>query len=222
MKLPRLRYTSREKFLLAAAKGKKVLHLGCVGYESPNDNERGLHEKLFQVCSELWGVDLNEQGLKALSEKLPLLRSKLLHGDACALPELRSLPTDFDLIIAGDLIEHLTRPADLFVSCKSPLADKGKLIVTTPHALGILQVLRAWNGHEAIDAEHTCWFSVSTLSELTRRMGWTVEEYLTSYDHEDYARVKIFFGSLFFKMFPQWGGTLVAVIALNDQDGKPP
>lgn len=211
MKLPRLEYTSREKYLLEAAKGKQVLHLGCVGDRALKPSERTLHERLSVTCKDLWGVDTNEKGLEVLREKLPSLQSKLLKADASKLHELNILPSHFELVIAGDLIEHLTSPADLFLSCRAVLADRGILILTTPNALGILTVLRAWNGQEAVNPNHTCWFSVSTLNELARRMGWQVQKYLTCYDVESHGRAKVFLGSLFFRLFPQWGGTLIAV-----------
>lgn len=214
MKIPPLEYVSREHCLCEQAAGKKVLHLGCVGDRRLSDGERTLHEKLSDRSRELWGVDLNAAGIQVLADKVPAFRDRLLVGDACRLGELSGrLPGPFDIIIAGDIIEHLTNPADLFCSCEPFLGQRGVLLVTTPNALGLLNVLRAWRGEERSTVYHTCWFSFSTLDEMARRVGWHVLKYWTCYDHEGHAPWKKFVGERFFRLWPQWGGTLIAMLA---------
>jgi 2-polyprenyl-3-methyl-5-hydroxy-6-metoxy-1,4-benzoquinol methylase len=214
LNIPPLRYVSRYKFLCEQATGKKVLHLGCVGDRIMPAGELTLHEALSRPASEIWGVDLNEKGLEALGRNLPALKNRLLVGDACRLSELATkLPANFDVILAGDIIEHLTNPAELFQSCQSRLAPAGVLILTTPNALGLLNVLRSWRRKECVNPTHTCWFSFSTLEELTRRVDWRVQQYWTCYDHEGYATWKKSLAAQFFKIFPQWGGTLIASAA---------
>jgi 2-polyprenyl-3-methyl-5-hydroxy-6-metoxy-1,4-benzoquinol methylase len=135
MKIPPLRYVSRYKFLCEHVQRKKVLHLGCVGDRVVPDGEQTLHEALAERTDELWGVDLNRRDLRALADKLPRLRERLLVGDACRLGDLADqLPTEFDIILAGDIIEHLGNPAELFQSCRPLLADNGVLLITTPNA----------------------------------------------------------------------------------------
>ncbi len=222
MILPALDYYSREEFILNWASGKKVLHLGCVGDRALGSHEESLHVKLARVSAELWGVDLNAEGILQLGTALPELSSNLAVGDACNLREL-GLPSQFEVVIAGDLIEHLVHPAALFSSVESTLAPGGRMILSTPNALGLLNVLRAWSGQEKINPTHTCWFSISTLQELTRRMGWKVEIFATAYDFEPRGkaeRLKYAFGKFFFRRFPQWGGTLLAV-AKPFEDRRP-
>ena len=207
-------YVSRYRFLCEQAKGKKVLHLGCVGDRLIPRREQTLHEALSEYAAELWGVDLNESGIAALSRKLPALSKRLLVGDVCRLLDLGTeLPRDFEIILAGDLIEHLTDPAELFKICRGLLTKGGVLLLTTPNALGLLNVLRAWRGIEYTSPVHTCFFSFATLDEMARRAGWVISRYWTCYDNEGYAAWKKFLGARFFNVFPQWGGTLIAAAA---------
>ena len=188
MRIPPLTYGSREQILRAHVRGRRVLHLGCVGDRALNTGEACFHEVLALEAGELWGVDLNRQGLEELEKRMPDFQSRLLFGDACQLSKVVGLIRDFDVIVAGDIIEHLTNPAALFDSCRPLLNRGGRLLISTPNALSLLNVLRSWRGYEQVNPSHTCWFSFATMHELTRRLGWEVEQYFTCYDHENHTR----------------------------------
>jgi SAM-dependent methyltransferase len=217
MKLPPMSYVSRERFLVEAVRGKKVLHLGFVGDRVLAPGERSLHEHLLKVAAELWGVDLDRSGVAAFIERHPEAASRTFVGDACAL-HLLPINDQFEMIIAGDLIEHLLAPKTLLDSCERMLAPGGRVLLTTPNALGLLNVLRAYNGTERVNPRHTLWFSVSTLQEFARQSDWSVESHRTGYDFEPKrasTRLKYRLGAAFFRRFPQWGGTLISILRPN-------
>lgn len=225
MKLPPMSYVSRERFLIEAARGKKVLHLGFVGDRVLGPGERSLHEHLLEVASELWGVDLDTAGVAAFIERHPREASRTFVGDACAL-QLLPITDRFEIIVAGDLIEHLLAPKTLLDSCERVLAPGGRVVLTTPNALGLLNVLRARDGFERVNPRHTLWFSVSTLEEFARQSNWSVESHRTGYDFEPKkasTRLKYRMGAAFFRRFPQWGGTLISTLRHNGSsaDGSP-
>ncbi|MDA3892737.1 MAG: hypothetical protein PF517_13835 [Salinivirgaceae bacterium] len=82
-----------------------------------------------------------------------------------------------------------------------------------------MQYLRvALKRNEAVNAEHTCWYSIPTLSELASRFGFVPFEFATGYGYYKPTlkwKVKKAIGSVFFKMFPQLGGSLLAAFKLN-------
>lgn len=43
----------------------------------------------------------------------------------------------FDTIIAGEIIEHIENPSLFLKECRKILKDKGRLILTTPNAIGL-------------------------------------------------------------------------------------
>jgi 2-polyprenyl-3-methyl-5-hydroxy-6-metoxy-1,4-benzoquinol methylase len=49
----------------------------------------------------------------------------------------------FELIIAGDIIEHLNCVGNMLSSARKVLAPGGDLIITTPNALAVKRVLGA-------------------------------------------------------------------------------
>lgn len=214
MRVGKLAYVNREGYLLEAARGRRVLHLGFVGDRELRANEVTFHERLISAATEAWGVDLDEAGVNLFRRRHPELADRLFVGDACNLAALPIL-CEFDLIIAGDLIEHLVAPADLLASCAPLLGPNGQMILTSPNALSLLNVLRAWRGDEQVNPRHTLWFSFATLSEFCRRTGWQIEQFVTGYDFEPVGmrtRLKYAVGAMFFRRFPQWGGTLIATL----------
>lgn len=221
MRIGEMEYVSREAYSLNAARGHRVLHLGFVGDRELGSGEMTLHERLVRVASEAWAVDLDEPGVESFRARHPELAERTLVGDACDLASL-AIPGHFDLIIAGDLIEHLVAPASLLASCRPLLAPGGRLLLTTPNALGLLTVLRAWKGYEKVNPRHTLWFSFSTLREFCLQTGWIVERIVTGYDFEPrkrLTRLKYWVGAQFFRRFPQWGGTLICTLRLAPHGG---
>ena len=216
MKLPKLKYVSRIALILDRARGKRVLHLGCVGDNPGRGLTQGdhLHLRISSIAGELWGIDTDEEGLRLLSDRIPSEQKRLLKANAERLDEL-SFEEPFDLVLAGDLIEHLEHPAAMFRKVHRVLAPKAELIVTTPNAFGLLTSLRLLRGIEAVNPQHVCFFSFSSLRELSRRCGFDVVEWCTAYDRPPrgpLGRIKLAIGAPFFKFFPFWGGTLVAVM----------
>jgi 2-polyprenyl-3-methyl-5-hydroxy-6-metoxy-1,4-benzoquinol methylase len=76
----------------------------------------------------------------------------------------------FDLVLAGDTLEHMNNPGR-FVQCVSNglLAKNGELVIGVPSAFSF-NVLRLWlGGQEATHKDHIAFHSPKTLAELCRR-----------------------------------------------------
>jgi SAM-dependent methyltransferase len=55
----------------------------------------------------------------------------------------------FDLVVAGEIIEHLTYdPMHLMLECRRVLRDGGYLLITTPNAGSITSVAKTLDGHD--------------------------------------------------------------------------
>src|SRR6266542_3336686 len=109
----------RNSFLLERARGKKVLHLGCADEHVVNQklsNNAHLHAQLKSVASELWGVDISAEGISQLREAG---FDNLIRANVERLDEIDGLRSQhFEVIIAGELIEHLLNPGLLLTSCR--------------------------------------------------------------------------------------------------------
>ncbi len=99
----------------------------------------------------------------------------LVCADAQALP---FVDDHFDVVVVGDLIEHVSNPGQMLGSIRRCLADDGELVVTTPNPFYVNQFLSivASNG-VTVNDEHTCWFDPVTLFALLQRTGFRVTEF---------------------------------------------
>lgn len=174
-----VRPVDRNAFLLERARGKKVLHLGCADEHVVNQKlSKGahLHAQLKSVASELWGVDLSDDGISQLREAG---FDNLIRGDVERLDEIAGIPNGhFDVIIAGEIIEHLLNPGLFLNSCRRVCSPTTDVILTTPNALVYSLPIFALLGREAIHPDHTLMWSPTTLRSLVGRCGFAVEEFL--------------------------------------------
>jgi len=101
-------------------KGDKVIDIGCgVG---------SFCEMAFEKGAEVWGTDISSDVIEADKKRNPKI--KYSQGYAGYNDEL---PGDyFDLVFAGEILEHLDEPKKLLEEGYRILKKKGKMIITTP------------------------------------------------------------------------------------------
>ena len=191
---------SKAKYILSnVANRNNILHLGCTS--SPNtrdrwDSKTHLHRNLYDlVCTEdaeLVGVDIDDEALGFLRQHLP--KAELIHGDA---HDLQACLGDrkFDLIIAADIIEHLSNPGLFLHSCLGQMKPGGELLITTVNTFGIIRFLKALLFYESVHPDHTAYYSHKTLSQLLESNGFSVIS--CGYYAAEPLRVKLTIGRFF-------------------------
>jgi SAM-dependent methyltransferase len=165
----------REQFILEACRGKKVLHLGFADHpytEKRIDDGSWLHNKIRQVSKFCVGVDLDNETVTYLKEKHNL--PDLFVGDVERL-ELLGIGK-FEIVVAGEIIEHLNNPGLFLKSAKTVLEPGGRLIITTTNAFCARRLMRIPFGIESIHPDHVYYFSHRTLCELVMRFGYDLPE----------------------------------------------
>jgi 2-polyprenyl-3-methyl-5-hydroxy-6-metoxy-1,4-benzoquinol methylase len=169
-----VRIVNREAFLIDSARGKKVMHLGCVDsglLEARIEKEDLLHAKLARSSAELWGIDLDASGIERLRS---LGYPNLVAGSAEDPPA--SIPREaFDVVVAGELIEHVQNVGRFLVASAELLRPDGVLIVTTPNALRFYNPIPALFGLELVHPDHVAWFSPKTLRRAAEMSGLSVK-----------------------------------------------
>src|SRR2546423_11906357 len=189
----------RGKFdrILALAKGKDVLDIGCIGGDRGVDVSHTAHASIVQQGRSCVGLDINEVEI----DRWRHLGYDVVLGDA----EAFDLGTTFDVIVAADLIEHLSNQG-MFLECvKRHLRIAGSLCIVTPNALSLNSAFKTVFGLRMnINAEHTCWHDRNTLRQLLARHGFrVVEEYWQDYQAHPIAAV-----------FVRWRKNLAAHIVI--------
>jgi SAM-dependent methyltransferase len=174
-KLPRQGPFEREQMLVEFAKGRRVVHVGFVDERRMEDKlERGrwLHERLRDVASTLVGLDVSEEGVRWAREQG--FEAHVVDAQSPnAVAELGVEPAD--VVIAGEVIEHLDAPGPFLRAMPNLLAPRGVLVITTPNAYRLLNFVTPAAGLELIHPDHTAWHSPHTLRNLLERNGWDVE-----------------------------------------------
>ncbi len=176
--VPRSPTVDRTAFILERCAGRRVLHLGCTDW--PLTEERFaegtlLHQRLTTSAASVVGLDADAEGVAYFNQ----------HGLApcvCGNVETASLEplggTPFDVIVAGEIIEHLENPGLFLRACKPLLAPGGILLITTINAYCLFRSLRYLLGRELVHEDHNYYYSPRVLEKLVSRCGYRVDEML--------------------------------------------
>jgi SAM-dependent methyltransferase len=160
------------RFIEEASRGKVVLDLGCIRHnaEFAVKDPNWLHGKIKAVAKKVVGVDYVKDEVAKLQDGA----YDIVYGDVCKPLDLTE---KFDLIVAGDLIEHLTNFDGFFENCNRLLAPGGKLLITTPNPFygGEFHFV-AFRRLYLLNPEHTCWIDPLALAQLAGRFGFKMTE----------------------------------------------
>ncbi|MBA7657757.1 Ubiquinone biosynthesis O-methyltransferase [subsurface metagenome] len=173
-KLPK-KLVDKENIILNLCKDKRVLHLGCVDYPLLYYRIKSgtwLHGKIMQAAKKVIGIDNAKNEVEILKEKYNI--DNIFYGDVEKLIEYDFLP--FNIVIAGEIIEHLSNPGLFLDTIKRFLLPDGILIITTVNAFCLRRIIRIPLGIESVHPDHKYYFSHSTLSTLLKKHDYTVQE----------------------------------------------
>lgn len=183
MKLPRIIF-NRCNYIAELVRGKKVLDVGCVEHSFENSLKKGsrwLHRRIKEAATSVLGLDY---------EAAEVLKMQLAGYNArWADAEDFDLNEKFDLIMAGELLEHLSNPGKFLECAHRHLSDGGHLIITTPNANCMIYFLEnLLLGREIDNTDHCCLYSPVTISTLLSRHGFKVVKHVfvaenTAYHH---------------------------------------
>jgi 2-polyprenyl-3-methyl-5-hydroxy-6-metoxy-1,4-benzoquinol methylase len=174
-RIPRLPIADREAFLLDAVRGKKVLSIGLGGYSDirsysfnlkTQDLSRTLSGRLAAAAESATFLDLSQDAILAFK---PTVSAAYYEQDVTAdlgtwPEELRAL--EFDVIILGEVLEHLDNPGAALRNLSRLLTASGVLIVTVPNAFSMSGIVKMFMGVENTHPEHTCHYSYLTIQRL--------------------------------------------------------
>jgi SAM-dependent methyltransferase len=174
-RLPRRGPCDRVELLLRFSTGKRVVHVGFVDekrMETKLDEGKWLHARLAAAASSIVGLDSAQDGVEWAKEQ----GFEAHTVDAQSPEAVGALGLEpADVVVAGEIIEHLDAPGPFLRAMRELLKPDGLLVVTTPNAYRLLNFLAPASGSELIHPDHTAWHSPHTLRNLLERSGWDVE-----------------------------------------------
>lgn len=220
-----MKLVQRVDFIKDLCAGKSVLHLGCANYPYTRDsieNDMLLHFDIEKIASELYGFDFDRAGLDILTE---LGRKNLYRADLEKLNEV-PLTKTFDVIVAGEMIEHLNNVGLFLEGIKRFMNVDTLLLLTTINAycgMRFIQYgLRGKKGiQEPVHPDHVAYYSYSTLTVLLQRHALTVDEFLfydIGTEHRPHNKWYLnAINDVCTFIAPQWADGIIAVCRLSDQ-----
>ena len=111
----------------------------------------------------------------------------VLVGDVESM-ELPFAPASFDVVLCGDLVEHLRDPGATLARLRAFLRPAGRLVLTTPNVanwamrLSLLVGRWTYTDRGILDRTHTHLFTRKTLVETIEGAGYRVLEAGTGMD----------------------------------------
>lgn len=162
------RHRAHAKLLDAVGTGKRVLELGCSsGYLAKPLRERG---------NTIVGVELDAEAAREAEQWC----ERVIVGDLETAP-LPLEPASFDVLLCGDVIEHLRDPVAVLARLRPLLKPGGRLVLSTPNIanwamrLSLLAGRWRYTDRGFLDHTHVHFFTRATLVEAVQDAGYRVE-----------------------------------------------
>ncbi|MBU1046184.1 class I SAM-dependent methyltransferase [Patescibacteria group bacterium] len=161
-------YKSKKELIKdLVSENDNILDVGFWGQAVNIENPNWVHNIFKLQAKEVWGVDL------FFDEK----RLKKPQNYKKQSAENFNFEQKFDVIFAGDLIEHLSNLGLFLDSCKRNLKDNGRLIITTPNTFTIFNFFDKFFRREpSVNNDHTIYLNFIVLRKLLEKNGWNVVE----------------------------------------------
>lgn len=163
--------TDRIGYLRRLAAGRRVLDIGVVDHDLGSDRARHwLHGELAKVASGILGIDVLPEQVDELRRRGYAVENRdITTGD---------LPSGtFDLIVAGEVIEHLDRPGHLFTAAGQLLEPDGRLVFTTPNPYALWRINQNLRDRNRDNVDHVTLISPWGVTEFAERAGLRLESF---------------------------------------------
>ncbi|MFH1727679.1 MAG: methyltransferase domain-containing protein [Pseudomonadota bacterium] len=156
---------SKTDLIYELCKDKDVLDIGCIdhNYKTALDlGDNWLHKQLKKASKSIIGLDI----LKEDSIFLNKMGYNIIQGNA----EAFNLNRKFDVIVAGDLIEHLSNIGSFLQCVANHMHSDSVFIITSPNPFNIEQaILAIYKNDISVNDEHTCWLDPRVIYETISR-----------------------------------------------------
>lgn len=179
----------RFDFITEACRGKAVLDIGCVGA----DGTCRLHREISKAARECVGID-----------------TAAAEGVIVADCQNFDLQRKFDVIVAGEVIEHLTNVSSFLGSAKKHMNRDGLLVITTPNPYALFLIAKSFFKPLKNEPTHVAMYDYTVLRNLLVRSGFEVVK--IAYYRERDGSVQYRLNNLLGRLHAPWNIGL-AVIA---------
>lgn len=229
--IPKTESIEKNDFLVEMATGKNILDIGLGGHVSneaftseylKRDLSKTLHGRLTNIAESITGTDINNDCVIALSAQYP--NNSYVTADLTDFNFKTKFSKKFDLIILGDVIEHLDDFKSALQNIKTVTSDNGKIIITTVNAYSIIPFFKMFMRYESVHDEHTAYFSYITMKRLCAMNKLEIIDFkFYSKDRNKFDSkidaISHYLGKAFSKLLPQFSPGLIFVLSPLTHEG---
>ena len=158
------------KIAAMAGTGKNVLELGCAtGYVSA---------LMFKNGCRITGIELDPEAAAAAQ---PFCR-QVITGDVNDPDVITAAGKDFDVVVAGDVLEHLPDPFSVLVSLHQVIKPEGIVLVSLPNVaywrmrMDLLLGRFDYQDTGLLDRTHLRFFTVNSFIQMAQETGFIVQD----------------------------------------------
>jgi SAM-dependent methyltransferase len=162
----------RVGYLSQLVAGRSVLDVGVVEHTREASVSPGwLHGHLHRNARYCLGVDVLEPEIDHLKEQG--------YDVMCADITIAPLPQTFEVIVGGEILEHLNSPGMFMKNCAAMLGDTGRLVITVPNPWYCNVIIKSARRKTVFvdSSDHVAWYDASTLCELGLRHGLVLDRF---------------------------------------------
>jgi len=161
----------RIAYLTELCRGKKVLDVGVVDHQAnPTISHVWLHGEIAKAASSCLGVDV-------LAEAVATLQGR---GYNVRVADITRDPIEggpFEVIVCGEVIEHVGNPGGLFENAAKLLAPAGRMVLTTPNPYYRNLVRDDRHGKFRASVDHVTLWSAGGIAEMAEWAGLKLDIY---------------------------------------------
>jgi len=157
---------ARAKIIRMAGEGKRVLELGC--------HAGDVSRELVKRGARVWGVELDRDAAALAEESC----EKVIVADLDELdPKAAFGDERFDLVVIGDVLEHLADPLKILKDARGLLAPGGAVLVSVPNIAHVSVRIKLLAGafpydpSGILDRTHRRFFTRPSLEKLLAEAG---------------------------------------------------
>jgi len=191
---------------------EKVLDVGFWGQGVEHGSDNWVHKLIKDKGVDLYGIDLQFDRSVFGDE------NRYFFSNA----EDFDFKNTFDVIFAGDLIEHLSNPGLFLESCQKSLKSGGVLILTTPNTFNLFNIAgKITNSDPVVNYDHTMYLNPKTITRLLDKNNFEVANihylYTLGFIHKESIKKKVL--NVFYKILsiftPKFSETMVVIAKIK-------
>jgi 2-polyprenyl-3-methyl-5-hydroxy-6-metoxy-1,4-benzoquinol methylase len=155
---------NRVAYLVELVRGKDVLDIGVVDHFAESRSKKDwLHHRVAQSAASVLGLDILPQEvarLNAAGYRVLLMDFSEQVPAGC-----------FDIVLCGEVIEHVPSPQKLFRSAREVLRPGGRFVLTTPNPYFMRRIVNALRGKTTESVDHIALLAPANIAEMAMREG---------------------------------------------------